>query len=389
MKLLHTSDWHLGHELYSYDRREEQEAMLRQMAEIVKDERPDVFVVSGDVYHTAQPSAAVQKMFVDALIDIHKANEEMHIVVTAGNHDSASKHDVFQTPWSVLNVSTVGAVDKERLEEMIVEVPGKAFVIAVPYCNEHRMPAGLFQTLLDMVSERNADGLPVVMMAHTTVSGCSFAGHDNATDDTVGGIDACSVGDMGKGYDYLALGHIHKPQFVHSGHHNVRYCGTPLPVSFDENYAHSVSIVEIGRHGDKPTVREVDIRNPHPLVTLPAAGSAAPWNDVMKMLEDYEENNSPYIRLNVQAQGALPLGAREEARRLCEEKGARFCLINCVKETDVQAGQPTVYSIPDFQKRQPAEIAQSYIEQKGEVFDDELRRLFEEAERLVREEERA
>lgn len=111
IKLLHTSDWHLGHALYGYDRSEEQADMLRQMREIVERERPDVFLISGDVYHTAQPSAAVQKMFAEAMVALHAVHPEMHIVVTAGNHDSASRHEIFRTPWLSINVHALGTVD--------------------------------------------------------------------------------------------------------------------------------------------------------------------------------------------------------------------------------------------------------------------------------------
>ena len=95
MKILHTSDWHLGHTIYNYDRTEEQAEMLRQIEEIVKAQKPDVFLLCGDVYHTSQPSNAVQTMFANSLVKIHEANPGMTIVITAGNHDSGTKHDIF------------------------------------------------------------------------------------------------------------------------------------------------------------------------------------------------------------------------------------------------------------------------------------------------------
>ena len=70
--------------------------MLLQMAQIVKEQKPDVFLLCGDVYHTPQPSSAVQTMLTNALLDIHKAHPEMLIVMTAGNHDSGSRHEIFQ-----------------------------------------------------------------------------------------------------------------------------------------------------------------------------------------------------------------------------------------------------------------------------------------------------
>lgn len=215
MKILHTSDWHLGHTLYNYDRTEEQKAMLRQMADIVEIERPDVFILCGDVYHTSQPSAAVQTMFTEALIDIRDANPDMTIVVTAGNHDSGTKHEIFRTPWKALKVHTIGRVDKDNIYEHIIEIPGKGYILAVPYCNERCIPEGFFQSLLDTVGEKNEAGLPVIMTAHTSVKGCNIAGHDNTSEFTVGGIDYLDIDQLGEGYDYLALGHIHHAQYVH------------------------------------------------------------------------------------------------------------------------------------------------------------------------------
>ena len=147
MKVLHTSDWHLGHTLYNYDRTEEQMVMLLQMVNIVREQKPDVFLLCGDVYHTPQPSAAVQTMFTNALMEIRDANPDMTIVITAGNHDSGTRHDIFRTPWKALKVFTIGCVDANQKEDMIIEVPGKGYVIAVPYVNERNMPKGLFQDL--------------------------------------------------------------------------------------------------------------------------------------------------------------------------------------------------------------------------------------------------
>lgn len=386
MKILHTSDWHLGHTLYNYDRTEEQMVMLLQMVNIVKEEQPDVFLLCGDVYHTPQPSAAVQTMFTNALVQIRDANPGMTIVITAGNHDSGSKHDIFRTPWKSLKVYTVGTIDANQKEELVVEVPGKGYIIAVPYVNERNMPKGFFQELLDIVEERNADNLPVVMMAHTTVRGCDFAGHDNASEYTVGGIDSYDLDEMGSGYDYLALGHIHHGQYIHSGKHNVRYCGTPIPVSFDERYMHSVSIVEIAEHGERPTVREIEI-NPHrPLVTLPAEGVAT-WEDAKELLENYPNDIDAYIRLNVEVDDFLPVEANAEAQMICEEKKCKFCVINS-QRLNRSRREAKIMSVQEFKTENPIGIAERYAEDLGKTFDSEMKELFNEALAALKAEER-
>ena len=386
MKLLHTSDWHLGHTLYNYDRTEEQLSMLLQMVNIVKEEKPDVFLLCGDVYHTPQPSAAVQTMFTNALVKIHDANPGMTIIVTAGNHDSSSKHDIFRTPWKALNVYTVGSVDTDHLEELIIDIPGKGFVVAVPYVNERNMPKGLYQQLLDEVERRNGQHLPVVLSAHTTVRGCDFTGHENSSEYAVGGIDAYDLDDMGTGYDYLALGHIHHAQFVQGGHHRVRYSGTPLPVSFDESYRHTVSMVEIASHGEEPSVREIEIRTHRPLVTLPTEGTVA-WNEAKKLLEHYPDDIEAYIRLNVEVDGELPAEANAEAQLITQGKKCRFCLINAHRQSR-QSGEMRMMSVQEFKTQNPIDIAQRYAEYLGMDFDDDLREMFNETLRAVSEDDR-
>lgn len=386
MKILHTSDWHLGHTLYNYDRTEEQMVMLLQMVNIVKEQKPDVFLLCGDVYHTPQPSAAVQTMFTNALVEIHEANPDMMIIITAGNHDSGTKHDIFRTPWKALKVYTVGSIDVNQKQDLIVDIPGKGYVIAVPYVNERNMPKGFFQNLLDIVNENNSDNLPVVMTAHTTVRGCDFVGHENASEYTVGGIDSYNLDEMGTGYDYLALGHIHHEQFIHSGKHNVRYSGSPIPISFDENYKHSVSIVEISGHGEKPKVIEVEI-NPHrPLVTLPTEGVAT-WEDAKELLKKYPNDIEAYIRLNVEVDDFLPVEANAEALLICEEKRCRFCVINS-RRLKKNRREAKVMSVEEFKTETPIGIAERYAEDTGIDFDSDMKELFNETLAALKDEER-
>ena len=386
MKILHTSDWHLGHVLYGYDRTNEQQAMLDQMVKIVEEEKPDVFLLCGDVYHTSQPSAAVQTMLTDGMVSIHNAHPQMKIVMTAGNHDSGTKHEIFRTPWRALGVYAIGQLEKVNMDEHIIEVPEKGYVIAVPYANERNIPDGFFQQLLDRVAERNTEGLPVVLTAHTTVKGCDFTGHDHASEYSVGGIDSFELEQMGDGYDYLALGHIHHEQFVHSGKHNVRYCGTPLAVSFDENFPHSISMVEIGKHGEKPVVEKIEIENPRPLVTLPTEGAAS-WEEAKELLEKFPDDIPAYLRLNVEIDDFLPVEANEEAASLANRKQCRFCYINAKRKMDCQS-EAKVLTVQEFQEENPVEIAKRYAEYSGISFDEELESMFKEAMAMVAEDSR-
>lgn len=381
MKILHTSDWHLGHSLYNYDRMEEHRDMLHQMTDIVREHKPDVFLICGDVYHTAQPSSAVQTMLMEALVEIKDANPGMAIVVTAGNHDSGSKLDIFRSPWRILKVHTVGTLNKEDIDEHIIEIPDKGFIVAVPYCHERNIPDNFFQSIMDVVRERNSGNLPVVLTAHTTVKGCDFSGHDNSSEFMVGGIDSLEIKELGEGYDYLALGHIHHAQFVHTGKHNVRYSGSPIAVSFDENYPHSVSMVEIGNHDETPKVETIEIINPRPLVTLPTEGMAT-WQDAKKMLKAFPDDIPAYIRLNVEIEDFLPAEAYSEAQRLADDKKCRVCHINAKRRKQETTDVKTI-TVQEFQSESPIQIARRYADDIGIEFDDEMQQLFNETLRLI------
>ena len=132
MKILHTSDWHLGHKLYNFDRKDEQLHFLRQIAKIVKDERPDVMIVSGDVFHVATPNIETQTMFVDELLNIHNQCDSMSIVVTAGNHDSYSRLEIDKNLWKRHNIYIIGNVSSS-VEQHLINIKGKGIIAAVPF----------------------------------------------------------------------------------------------------------------------------------------------------------------------------------------------------------------------------------------------------------------
>ena len=391
MKILHTSDWHIGHMLYGHDRTEEQQSMLDQMVEIVAQEKPDVFILAGDVYDTSQPSAAAQTMFNKTIIRLHDTHPDMTIVATAGNHDSGSKHEIFRTPWEYLNVHTIGNLNKENPSSHIIEIPEKGFVIAVPYTHERFLRDGLFQQLIDEVASRNTTQLPVILTAHTSIVGANFLGHENATEKNIGGIDSVDVNNIGNGYDYLALGHIHKPQFIHTGKHNVRYSGTPIAISFDEVKEHTVTLLEIHQHGETLTesnFRFIPIHNPHPLTTIPEEGFAA-WEHIKESLRNFPDDAPNYIRLNIKAGDIRKTEAFIEGNNIVKGKKCEILFINIERATDENENHSrTQLTVEELQQISPIEIARLYAKDTGKVFDEDMEQLFIETLQILNEEER-
>lgn len=397
-KLIHTSDWHLGQNFYGYDRSEEQRDFLRQLATIVAQEQPDALLVSGDIYHTAAPSSAAVSMYVEGMLDIHKACPDMAIVVIAGNHDSASRLESDSLLWRLAGVRVLGGIARDSqgladLQRHIIPVKDKGIVAAVPYAHRNSFPKvsdediesgerqrAYFEALLEHVNAGNPDAKPVVLMAHLAVNNSDFTGHDrNMT------MECVEIDALGQGYDYAALGHIHRPQQVSE---RARYCGTPVPVSFDEQCEHSVSIVTIEAQGVLPQVTTTAIKNIRPLHTIPAKDPVDLETALALVGEQRNDVKNAYIRLNVAVEHYLPNGAQERAAKAVNAQQGRFCEI---KKTalNTASGPSRQMTVEEFNRKQPIEVAnQYYLEKIGRAMTDDEKAMFNYVQQLVEEESR-
>lgn len=357
MKILHTSDWHIGHTFFDYDRLDEHAAAIYRIAAIAEAERPDAMLVSGDIFHSYMPSGKARRLFVEKIDAIRRRVPGMRIIVTAGNHDNASYHDIFATPWRRDGVYLVGSLPSDPADA-IVELPGCGFIAAVPYVSARRI-GGVYTEIGAEIARRNTTGLPVVFMGHIAVSGCRATGHDS-DGVTVGNIDCLPPGVLGDGfYDYAALGHIHGPQTFAGG--RARYCGSLLPVSFDEVWEHTVSIVEIGCRGDMPSVREIAVEPVYGVLTI-----EGDWESCLKELQGLDPGRRVYVRLKVTQEAPLPLDADRTARDACAGKQARFCnILYCPAMKTPADSRAGAMSVDDFDAATPLDIARRYISLRG------------------------
>lgn len=375
MKILHTSDWHLGQELYSFDRTEEHIAFLEQIKDIIIEECPDAMLVSGDIFHNASPSNFVMKLFYDYLLTFKKACPTMKIVATAGNHDSCARLESTHNIMKEIGIDLIGHIDKQDnmidFDRHIIPINDNAqntigYIVAMPHVYPQAFPlvnedtsrgerqVAFLQALNSRLNEINISKHPVVMMAHMAISGSDITGHDLSR----GGMDYIDISDIPVDFDYLALGHIHCPQNINGGY--ARYCGTPIDVSFDENYEHSVSIVDIEAN-NKPIIRPIKINNPIPLVTIPK--EAASFKDVLNKLADIDNDERMYIRLNIKYDDSVPRLVREQAIEVLKDKQARFCTIKWEREqTATRGNQQAQIATEEMLAKSPLEIAQIHFE---------------------------
>lgn len=392
MKIIHTSDWHLGATLYGHDRLDDHREMLRQLTETVASEQPDAMLVSGDIFDNSSPSAAAERLLDSALMELADAGKPgMKIILTSGNHDSPSRHTTHSAVYSRLGIHTIGSAGitadtdiAEIADRFIIRVGEKGTVIAVPYINRRNMPEGLFDGLTDIVSREINPTLPTVMMAHLPVSRSVTTGHSDADERFVGGCENVEIDSLGHGYDYLALGHIHCPQQWNTGNAIARYCGTPLPISFDESYPHSVTIVELPAAGIIPTVTTVTLKPRRKLVTI-GGPDGMDEEELTAALTDAASDlpDGTFIRLNLRLPEGTIFPRRETIAHLsalCGDLGLEYCTTNLLRSRrDDAAALHTALTVSEMRDTTEEEIAAGLFRRKGLEWSDELAGLLAEA----------
>lgn len=429
MKILHTADWHLGHLLYGCNRLAEQRDACRRLIDVAKAERPDAVIIAGDIYDVGAPSADAEKLFVETILELTNAVPGVTVAAIAGNHDSARRQDAQSPLWERAGVHVVGSIvsntlyDTECAEnsenteisdidtepddilrgKYIFDVPGRGYIIAVPYANRYVDLESLCTRLTAIVSRLNVNDLPAVMVGHATVDELIAANRDDVEasyggevsevhrDDgevhpVIGTIEGRSLGVWGNGFDYLALGHIHGRYVYYDDttHATAAYSGSLLPTSFDQAYApHGVYIVDVpGRKYGPVTMEFREIKPLRPMVTIPSFGTCT-WDRAIDALKEYEPSEMSYVRLNIKQKDALPQGYLMQARKVVEERGCR-CIISTVNykqqldETE-DASDDTALSFSDFENKSPQDIARMYVgERKLANWDDEKQQMLQE-----------
>jgi DNA repair protein SbcD/Mre11 len=271
MRLLHTSDWHVGRTFHGTDLLSDQEAVLSGLADIVSDERIDAVVVSGDIYDRAVPSAEAVQMCARVLAYIRDAGAQL--VVTPGNHDSAPRLGAFGEFAAAGGLHLRTRIPDIDRPVVLYDDHGEVLVYGIPYLEPEvaRQAMGITERghtgVLNEAMRRIRVDLQArqarsVVMAHAFVTGGEPC--DSERPIAVGGVEQVP-GSTFDGVNYVALGHLHGAQQVAD---NLRYSGSPLAYSFSEARQHkSVWLVDI----DKDGLSDVERRSlpvPRPLATI-------------------------------------------------------------------------------------------------------------------------
>ncbi len=271
MKLLHTSDWHLGAALYDAPRYGEHKAFLVWLTDLIASEHIDVLLVAGDIFDKVMPPNEAAGLYYSFLADLGAAGCRQ-AVITGGNHDSPSRLNAPADVLKGIGVRVIGCMPGS-VEEEVIPIRDRngrtaALVCAVPYlrdrdvrvCREGDDPEDRETAIAKGVAAHYAavreaarkmdPALPLIAMGHLFAGGA--LARDGESPILVGTLGKIPTENFAGGFAYVALGHIHSPQKLKVGGQvmeNVRYCGSPIPMSFDETAGKEVVILDIGEDG--------------------------------------------------------------------------------------------------------------------------------------------
>jgi len=263
MKILHTADWHLGHRLHEQSQLEEQVLFLNWVECYIIKEKIDVLLISGDIFDIGSPSNQYRTLYYSFLVKL-KATSCKSVIITGGNHDSPGMLNAPKDLLDALSIKVVGKATENIEDEVFeVEVNGEKVIIgAVPYLRDgdiRRAAAGeSFEELTDKYKRAlinhyessaeqckliNTSNAPVIAMGHLFAMGGSAS--DSEQNIYVGTLGRIGAEDFPAYFDYVALGHLHRPQVV-GKNDKIRYSGSPHILSFSEiNYDKKVVVLTI------------------------------------------------------------------------------------------------------------------------------------------------
>jgi exonuclease SbcD len=254
MRILHTSDWHLGQFFINKSRLLEHQKFISWLLDQVLEQDVDAVIIAGDIFDTGSPPSYARELYNQVVIGMSKLGRQL--IILAGNHDSVSTLNESKNILAQLNTQVIAAAG-DSLEDQVLELSNKegevaAILCAIPYLRpkdimksragesgeQKKQALGQaigdhYQALFAMAEKRReaiGKPLPIIATGHLTAMGVTAS--ESVRDIYIGSLEAFPASAF-PAADYIALGHIHRPQIVAKSDH-IRYCGSPIPLSFDE-----------------------------------------------------------------------------------------------------------------------------------------------------------
>lgn len=397
MRILHTADWHLGARLIERDRLAEHAAFVDWLIETQRTEKIDALLLSGDVFDAANPpqdAVALYFDFLKRLADLKKVKA----IITGGNHDSASHLNAPRDLLRRFDVHVFGHAGENNLVDL-----GGCVVAAVPFLRERDLRQATAGETIATVHEQVrtairdhyaaqlaaartlvAQGRPVIAMGHLTVLGATTS--DSERDIHIGNLGSVGA-DIFDGFDYTALGHLHRPQKV-AGIETIRYSGSPIPLSFSEAAdAKSVVILdtetggntaEIGRSQSSES-KNSSLRSSNlcgvTVLPIPLTRHLIRVKAARATLAADLEN----VPAGAWAEVTVKLDAPEPdlERQVREAAAGRFEVLKVLADLPISETAPWQAKAPTLHDLQPRDVFRELLTEK-QVEGDELRAVFDE-----------
>ncbi|MBM7643941.1 exonuclease SbcD [Scopulibacillus daqui] len=324
MRCLHTADWHLGRTLEGRSRQAEQEAVMDEICRIAEEENIDAVLMAGDAFDTVNPPAASEALFYET---IHRlSNNGMRpVIIISGNHDSPDRLQASGPLASEQGITLVGKPIARPLRIPVPRADLDMIVSAIPYPSESRLnevlsvmneekdiqaayDQRLAQLFIEHAKAFSRDTVNI-MMSHLFIAGSRES--DSERPIQVGGAYTVSPKSLPKEAQYIALGHLHRPQTIHRAPAPARYSGSPLAYSFSEaNQPKSVTVIDI--EPQKPaSIQEIYLSAGRPLVKWRARHGLS---EVHHWLEEGRDANA-WIDLEIHLKEALSIQDIQKLRK--------------------------------------------------------------------------
>jgi DNA repair protein SbcD/Mre11 len=404
MRFLHTADWHLGQIFHQYERGFEHEQFLNWLQSTLKSEKIDVLLLSGDIFDHANPAAASIRMFYSFLSKTLNEIPEIQIVVIAGNHDSAAR---LETPKPLLessNVHIVGLIERKEGEidydNLIIPLKDssgnvKVYCLAVPFLRLGDYPqvpnakspyiegvTAFYKEACERAEQLVTEGQSIIAMGHLHTMNADMTDLDDEAERPImGGVEGIAPDAFDQKIKYVALGHIHKAQEV-GGRSNVRYSGSPIPLSFSEhNYQHQVIVFDI-ENEVLQNLRSIEVPVTIPLKRIPEFHK--PLDSVLEEIMEmpaYEGDPlfAPYLLVRVLLSGPEP-SMSHKINKALEGKNLRFLKIDSKSAHQSEAStNDNYYSIDRLKEIDKTELfKRTYKNTFNNEVPDELMKLYNE-----------
>lgn len=250
-RVLHTADWHLGKQLNDQSREEEHDHFLQWLLETTKEEKIDTILVSGDIFDVGYPAESARKKYLNFIDQLYRETQAT-LLILGGNHDAPSQLETTKALVSNLNTHVVGALE-ESVADRILLLPDsenpQVAIAMIPYLWDRDLRTGIAGETAEEIRQNIAQGiqhiyqetadylekkyptLHKIATGHLTVAGSAVS--DSEREIHIGGLESITPETFPKAFDYVALGHLHRPQFVDEKE-RIHYSGSPIPLSFSE-----------------------------------------------------------------------------------------------------------------------------------------------------------